>query len=98
MEEKTKIIQFQKINFNYIFFILFLISSFISSFIEENLDKFNDDSNNSKSGPIYEAALQITILYIITLSDYLAIIPFFINKFRSKGNAEINMKVIRIKT
>ena len=100
MEEKTKIkiIQFQKINFNYIFFILFLISSFISSFIEENLDKFNDDSNNSKSGPIYEAALQITILYITTLSDYLAIIPFFINKFRSKGNAELNMKVIRIKT
>ena len=49
MEEKKKIIKFQKFNFNYIFFILFLISSFISSFIQENLDNFKENSDKQKT-------------------------------------------------
>ena len=99
MKEKKKILQFQKINFNYIYFLLFFISTFIATFISENLDSFGDEKTNyDNERNIYEAALQIATTYITTLSDYLAIIFFIINKYRSKGSAELDMKTIKLKT
>ena len=94
MDEKEKLIQFQKCNFNYIYFIFFLVSIIISTLIEENI---GEEQQDKEKKIIYDAAENLLILYISGISDFLAIIPFFLKKYRSKGKTEIDMKSIKLK-
>ena len=70
-----KKIIFQKCNFNYIYFIFFLVSIIISTLIEENIGEEQQDDEKKQ---IYDAAENLLILYISGISDFLAIIPFFL--------------------
>ena len=94
MDGKEKLIQFQKCNFNYIYFIFFLVSIIISTLIEENI---GEEQQDKEKKIIYDAAENLLILYISGISDFLAIIPFFLKKYRSKGKTEIDMKSIKLK-
>ena len=75
---KMNFIIFQKFNFNYFFFIFYLISCLAGAFLD-----VDEDNNNSpgENGHFY----QFILLYIETLSDFLAFIPYYINKFLSKN-------------
>ena len=70
---------FQKCNFNNIYFLLYIIMFLINLFIESynfSIDSKMDISENDT----INLSIQILKLYISNLSDFIAVIPYFIRK------------------
>ena len=75
-----KFIVFQKLDFNYIYFILYFISCLLKDFLYLKFKKkYKSDYKNR--GHFYE----VIDLIAANLSDFLSIIPLFINKKLSKN-------------
>ena len=75
----TEKIIFQKCNFNNIYFLLYIIMFLINLFIESynfSIDSKMDISENDT----INLSIQILKLYISNLSDFIAVIPYFIRK------------------
>ena len=84
--KKMKFIIFQKINYNYIFFIFYLIFCLVVAILEVYEDGEQNEINKKGKGHFF----QVIILITICLSDFLALIPYYINKKLSKTkNASI---------
>ena len=82
----SKKIIFQKCNFNNIYFLLYIIMFFIDLFISYKLYPKEIDVNEPSK---YLLPTQIMYhLYIYNLSDFLAIIPYFIRKRLLKKKEE----------
>ena len=80
----TKKIIFQKCNFNNIYFLLNIVAFSINLLIENNINPngINDESELYK----YIFANKILIdIYIDTLSNFIAIIPYLIRKILIKS-------------
>ena len=74
-----KKIIFQKCHFNNIYFLFYIIMDFVNQFIEYKLEPDNNEIKGATTN--YYLPLQILInFYIHNLSDFFAIIPFFIRK------------------
>ena len=82
MNKASKIIIFRKCNLNYIYFLLYTISYIIILVIEDFLVLDEDFKNreNQKKTHYYELSLEILNLYIANISNFIAIIPYFIRK------------------
>ena len=76
-----KLIIFQKINYNYIFFIFYLIFCLVAAIIEVYEDEEQNEINKKGKGHFF----QVIILITICLSDFLALIPHYINKYLTKN-------------
>ena len=88
-----KKIIFQKCNINNIYFLFHLIAAFLNLFLESMIDLPGSDNDEKLS---YIKPLRILIdLYISTLSDFIAIIPYFIMK-RLVRKKEGNISSIKI--
>ena len=79
--KKMKLIIFQKINYNYIFFIFYLIFCLVAAIIEVYEDEEQNEINKKGKGHFF----QVIILITICLSDFLALIPHYINKYLTKN-------------
>ena len=91
----NKIIIFQKCNWNNIYFLLYIIMFFINLFIESfnySIDLEVEDSEKYK----YNLSQTILNLYLLNLSDFIAIIPYFIRKklLRKKEKPEVTISKI----
>ena len=75
MEKK---IIFQKCSFNYIFFVLYFITCFAYSNVENKIISKTIEEVNEKYLDYYYQIFEMLFIYIFTLSDFLAIIPFLI--------------------
>ena len=74
-----KKIFFQKCNFNYIFFVFYMVFFFLNTYI--GYDNYPEKFPEVEAGnDNYYLPLQILHLYITNLSNFLAIIPYFIRK------------------
>ena len=71
-----KLFIFQKLNYNYIFFIFYLIFCIFQAILEIHFREEQAILNKNKRGHFYH----IIVLIIIFLSDFLSIIPFYIKK------------------
>ena len=73
---------FQKCNLNYIYFLLYTISYIITQFIDHYLEKNEDSIKNDESTGThsYVMSFEILNLYIGNISNFFAIIPYFIRK------------------
>ena len=92
----NKKIIFQKCNFNNIYFLFYIIMNFINLLIEYELYPNNIEVKESASK--YFLAIQIiNFLYIHNISDFLAIIPYFIRKKLLKKKEENKNKTIEEK-
>ena len=82
MNKANRIIIFRKCNLNYIYFLLYTISYIIILVIEDFLVLDEDFKNreNQKKTHYYELSLEILNLYIANISNFIAIIPYFIRK------------------
>ena len=82
MNKASKVIIFRKCNLNYIYFLLYTISYIIILVIEDFLVLDEDFKNreNEKKTHYYELSLEILNLYIANISNFIAIIPYFIRK------------------
>ena len=82
MNKASKVIIFRKCNLNYIYFLLYTISYIIILVIEDFLVLDEDFKNreNQKKTHYYELSLEILNLYIANISNFIAIIPYFIRK------------------
>jgi len=88
-----KKIIFQKCNFNNIYFLLYIVMAFINHFIEYKLYPDDDEVDESPNKYLLPTRI-IYELYIYNLSDFLAIIPYFIRKKLLKKKEEnINIKI-----
>ena len=88
-----KKIIFQRCQFNNIYFLLYIIMDFLNHLIEYKLSPSVNEINELKSK--YLLPSQILILfYIGNISDFLAIIPYFIRKALLK-KAEDNITNIK---
>ena len=83
-----KLIIFQKFNYNYIFFIFFLICCIVEAIIEVNNAKEQKEINKKGKGHFF----QVTILILACLSDFLALIPYFIKQYLTKNKIEATIK------
>ena len=83
-----KLIIFQKFNYNYIFFIFFLICCIVEAIIEVNNAKEQKEINKKGKGHFF----QVTILILVCLSDFLALIPYFIKQYLTKNKIEATIK------
>ena len=83
-----KLIIFQKFNYNYIFFIFFLICCIVEAIIEVNNAKEQKEINKKGKGHFF----QVTILILVCLSDFLALIPYFIKQYLTKNKMEATIK------
>ena len=83
-----KLIIFQKFNYNYIFFIFFLFCSLVEAIIEINNAKEQIEINKKGKGHFF----QVITLIIICLSDFLALIPYFIKQYLTKNKIEATIK------
>ena len=84
----NKKIIFQKCNWNNIYFLLYIIMFFINLFIESfnySIDLEVEDSEKYK----YNLSQTILNLYLLNLSDFIAIIPYFIRKKLLRKKEEI---------
>ena len=86
---------FQKCNWNNIYFLLYIIMFFINLFIESfnySIDLEVEDSEKYK----YNLSQTILNLYLLNLSDFIAIIPYFIRKklLKKKEKPEITISNI----
>ena len=92
-----KIFLFQKFNFNYIFFLLYLFACIITTYIEfddeEETESDNTD-NTKKTNNDKGHLIQCINLFVTSLSDFLAIIPYFIKK-RLSGEENISRTVTK---
>ena len=90
--KKSKTIIFQKCDLNYIYFLLYTISYIIIIVIEDNLYLDEDfiEKENKEKTHYYSMALEILNLYIANMSNFLAIIPYFIRKKLSRENIDDN--------
>ena len=91
----NKKIIFQKCNWNNIYFLLYIIMFFINLFIESfnySIDLEVEDSEKYK----YNLSQTILNLYLLNLSDFIAIIPYFIRKklLRKKEEPEVTISKI----
>lgn len=84
-----KLIIFQKINYNYIFFIFYLIFCLVAAIIEVYEDEEQNEINKKGKGHFF----QVIILITICLSDFLALIPHYINKYLTKNKNKNKNKV-----
>ena len=92
----NKKIIFQKCNFNNIYFLFYIIMNFINLLIGYELYPNNIEVKESASK--YFLAIQIiNFLYIHNISDFLAIIPYFIRKKLLKKKEENKNKTIEEK-
>ena len=82
-----KLIICQKFNYNYVFFIFFLISCFAQAILEIYIFKEQVDFIKNTKAYFYK----IVILLSTFLSDFLAIIPYFIKKYLTKNKNKIIM-------
>ena len=71
-----KLFIFQKLNYNYIFFIFYLLFCIFQAILEIHFREEQAILNKNKRGHFYH----IIVLIIIFLSDFLSIIPFYIKK------------------
>ena len=70
---------FQKCNFNNIYFLLYIIMFLINLFIESY--NFTEDSEIDVSDKdTILLSIQLLRLYLSNLSDFVAVIPYFIRK------------------
>ena len=70
---------FQKCNFNNIYFLLYIIMFLINLFIE--FYNFTEDSEIDVSDKdTILLSIQLLRLYLSNLSDFVAVIPYFIRK------------------
>ena len=79
----SKKIIFQKCNFNDLYFLFYIIIDFLHLFIGYNLYSKELNSPDDKDNTIPKYILPTLIifhLYTYNISDFLAIIPFFIRK------------------
>ena len=83
-----KLIIFQKFNYNYIFFIFFLICCIVEAIIEVNNAKEQKEINKKGKGYFF----QVIILITACLSDFLALIPYFIKQYLTKNKIEATIK------
>ena len=86
---------FQKCHLNYIYFLLYTISYIISEIIDHNLELSRDSKEIDKSSGIhyYEMSFEILNLYIGNISNFFAIIPYFIRKkLLQKNNDNKNIE------
>ena len=89
----SKKIIFQKCNFNYIYFLLYIIMQFANIFIEYKFELKKEEVNVSPDKYFLPAQI-INDFYIHNISDFLAIIPYFIRKkILKKKEKNINMKI-----
>ena len=81
-----KLLIFQKINFNYIYFVLYLVACLVTTYIEMfGDDEEEDEPNNKNKSSKEKGHFQETIsTIVVSLSDFLAIIPYYIKSFLSK--------------
>ena len=79
-----KLIIFQKFNYNYIFFIFFLIFCLVTAIIEIYAAKEQEKINKKGKGHFF----QVIILITICLSDFLALIPYYIKQHLTKNKNE----------
>ena len=91
----NKKIIFQKCNSNNIYFLLYIIMFFINLFIESfnySIDLEVEDSEKYK----YNISQTILNLYLLYLSDFIAIIPYFIRKklLKKKEKPEVTISKI----
>ena len=88
----SKKIIFQKCNFNNIYFLFYVIIDFLHLFLGYSLYPKKPETNDSI--PIYILpTLIIFHLYIHNLSDFVAIIPYFIRKVISKRKERITSDI-----
>ena len=88
----AKKIIFQKCNFNNIYFLFYVIIDFLHLFLGYSLYPKKPETNDSI--PIYILpTLIIFHLYIHNLSDFVAIIPYFIRKVISKRKERITSDI-----
>ena len=79
----SKKIIFQKCNFNNLYFLFYIIIDFLHLFIGYNLYPKDPNSPDDKDKTIPKYILPTLIifhLYTYNISDFLAIIPYFIRK------------------
>ena len=76
-----KKIFFQKCSLNYIFFLLYFVANFISL----NLRMDFPEENIAEEENIYNSSALMINIYLMTLSNFLGIIPFCLLKRSSKG-------------
>ena len=89
MEKK---IIFQKCNFNNIYFLFYIIIIFINIIVDYQF--YPKEKKTKKPETKYFLSIQIlNFLYIQNLSDFLAIIPYFISKKLIKRKEEKNIKI-----
>lgn len=81
----------QKCNFNYIYFLLYFLTTVIISIIDNYLDpeSIKEKKNINKYDYINYQILEV---FIFNISDFLAIIPYFISKKLTLSNNEDNKK------
>ena len=79
-----KLIIFQKFNYNYIFFIFYLIFCLATAIIEIYAAKEQEKINKKGKGHFF----QVIFLITICLSDFLALIPYYIKQHLTKNKNE----------
>ena len=89
-----KIICQGNLSFNYIYFVLFIISMslafYIESYFTENNSELNFFKEKIKNKDNNYLPSQILNLYIINISDFIAIIPYFIRNKLIKKKKKIS--------
>ena len=88
----NKKIIFQKCNFNNIYFLFYIITFFIFQLINYQMNK---ESENIPDLINYNLSSQILNLYLKIISDFIAVIPFFIRKQLLKKK-DITIKNINV--
>ena len=81
---KKKII-FQKCQFNYFYFLLYILTYVIWLIIEHYLDLSKIESDKKEKFYFY-INKEILEIYALNISDFIAIIPYFISKKISQSN------------
>lgn len=93
---------FQKLNFNYIYFILYLVASLITSGIEIYGDTDSDTKSTNRESDSKKCDFnskghffELVNIFANTFSDFWAIIPYLIKKNRSKNSNKDTNKLIQ---
>lgn len=90
-------ILFQKFNFNYIYFILYLFSCIITTYIESTIEgeeKKENEDNDKKSDIDKGQLINVINLFIVCISDFLAIILYFVKR-RLSGEENISKNLTK---